>query len=965
MRYNLPDTMQGKQVRCKKCGNVFPVNGNAAPPAAARQSVKAAPPPAPAPTPASVPVGAQDQSGAPSEPAKKSGSGTVAIILGVVAIGFLGCLGLGGGAAWYFWPSKQQREVAERQAAENLFNDLAKDMSKDMPADMPVPQVKDGKVTIPNPDKGQPPIELDPNKIDPSKLPDPSKLVPDAGKVIEKANPPEQQVQLPDVLKPDPKVSVEAWLILKEDRPLKSFAVSPDGKMLAVGYGYNFKQGYTTFDIGDGQVKQTVKLPGAVHALAISPDGKTVATIMHEGDVTLHDADGKAIKTIKREKFSFTGLAFAPDGKTLAASTKEGVVSTVRLYDSKTGELQKTLEEVHRLGVRSLVFTADGKTIVTAGDAAVVNGSRSKGEVKAWDLDSGTGRVVSQNLPGYMISNAAISSDGKVVAAAYYRGEPRLWEVASGKELRVFNTGGQDVWSVAFSPDNKLLAVGQSDNKVRFFDVNSGKDYGGFKLQSIPWQLAFMPDGKSILIRQNESVELWPLAAARSFGVVEDPLAKLPKPPPKTDPPAKTDPPPKSTDLRKLIIGKWELVKSERSGVAGTALEFTSLLKMIRTEPNKPKGEEVGYAINFNFLATVRGETFEIKTLNERELIWADRQGKTEEFKRIGDAPKPDPVAKTDPPKPDPAKPDPPKPVTKTDPPKPDPVTKTEPPAKPKPEDMKQFLGVWNGNAGGFPEIWTFKEDNGQLVISAIYKRGNAVVGSWTGKDVKVTKGQVTFTEIWEKKPVPSWVSPMPVMVVPDGDRLKYSWGQNNYTDGSSFLSRVSTPAPAGTDPLVGTWNWFNGGTATVLADGTLLRNGKQAGTWKVIDASKRLYQLTWPAYNAIDDLTLSADGKNLEGKNQNGLRVTATRAGDKDPVVGTWKWFDGSQVTVAENGSFTQNGKRGGTWRAMDAGKREYQLRWSPPKKSVDELTLSADGKSLDGKNQFGQRVTGTKTGD
>jgi predicted Zn finger-like uncharacterized protein len=231
-RYNVPDNLAGKRFRCQKCGNVFQVTAGSAPAVpdwladvqAASPATAAPTPSAPAPSspaPAEPPV-SPEQPAATSEPAKKSGGGIlVGCLVAFLAVGFLGCLGAGG-AAWYFWPSKQQRELAERQAAEKRLNDMVEEMSKGMPADAPVPQVEDGKVLIPNPEKGKPPIELDPSNIDPSKLPDPTKI--DRSKVPDPVKPPDVKVDLP---KPDQTAKGDP----NENKPidlLKLFKVDKD-----------------------------------------------------------------------------------------------------------------------------------------------------------------------------------------------------------------------------------------------------------------------------------------------------------------------------------------------------------------------------------------------------------------------------------------------------------------------------------------------------------------------------------------------------------------------------------------------------------------------------------------------------------------------------------------------------------------------------------------------------------------
>jgi hypothetical protein len=75
---------------------------------------------------------------------------------------------------------------------------------------------------------------------------------------------------------------------------------------------------------------------------------------------------------------------------------------------------------------------------------------------------------------------------------------------------------------------------------------------------------------------------------------------------------------------------------------------------------------------------------------------------------------------------------------------------------------------------------------------------------------------------------------------------------------------------------VLGTWSWFNGKTVTISPDHTLKADG-DSGTWKAVSADGRTVQLSW-ASSWVDTLTLSADGKRLEGHNNEGNEVSGTR---------------------------------------------------------------------------------------
>jgi WD40 repeat protein len=60
----------------------------------------------------------------------------------------------------------------------------------------------------------------------------------------------------------------------------------------------------------------------------------------------------------------------------------------------------------------------------------------------------------------------AFSPDGRLLASGSYDYDTiKLWEVASGREVRTLSGHTNDVTSVAFSPDGRLLASGSGDTR--------------------------------------------------------------------------------------------------------------------------------------------------------------------------------------------------------------------------------------------------------------------------------------------------------------------------------------------------------------------------------------------------------------------------------------------------------------------------------------------------------------------
>jgi len=95
----------------------------------------------------------------------------------------------------------------------------------------------------------------------------------------------------------------------------------------------------------------------------------------------------------------------------------------------------------------------------------------------------------------------------------------RLWDIASGKEIRRFAQEG--ISYSAFSPNARMLASTRWPNVIQLWDLLTGKEVRRIEAQHVPGKLAFSPDGRTLLASNSNSVgadftvRLWDVATGK------------------------------------------------------------------------------------------------------------------------------------------------------------------------------------------------------------------------------------------------------------------------------------------------------------------------------------------------------------------------------------------------------------------------------------------------------------------
>ncbi|MBN1430498.1 MAG: serine/threonine protein kinase [Anaerolineae bacterium] len=237
-----------------------------------------------------------------------------------------------------------------------------------------------------------------------------------------------------------------------------SVALSPDGKILASG---SLDKTVILWDLQTDEPIYTLETPDEVHSMAFYPDG-TVLLVGGRNGYTTHwsPQTGQQVSeghyALPPESIS---VAISPDQTAYTFAARE---FSIPVLDPLTYEWLKAVEYPSSVWV--VTYSPDG-TVIAAGldnGAIILRDSKTDEEID----------VLEGHTEG--INSLAFSPDGNMLASASKDKTVILWDTETGEILHTLARHTDVVNSVAWSPNSDILASASLDGTIILWDPATG-----------------------------------------------------------------------------------------------------------------------------------------------------------------------------------------------------------------------------------------------------------------------------------------------------------------------------------------------------------------------------------------------------------------------------------------------------------------------------------------------------------
>ena len=297
---------------------------------------------------------------------------------------------------------------------------------------------------------------------------------------------------------------------LEHEGSVQAIALSPDGRYLATAsqdYPVRVWEMTNGREVARLEHERVVTAVNIDMGVAFSPDGHYLATASGDHTARVWEAtSGREVMRLTHQDLVWT-VAFSPDGHYLATASQD---CTARVWEATSGHEVTRLP--HEREVRVVTFSPDGTFLATA----------SSSIARVWEATRG--REVGRLLHDNIVKAVTFSPDGTYLVSASSDHTARVWEPSGYREVARITHPGK-VNAAAFSPDGAYLATASADlwfpqdSVAQLWEPATGQELGCMKHEGRIFAVVFSPDGQYLATASGDyTARVWEVASSREVG---------------------------------------------------------------------------------------------------------------------------------------------------------------------------------------------------------------------------------------------------------------------------------------------------------------------------------------------------------------------------------------------------------------------------------------------------------------
>jgi WD40 repeat protein len=254
------------------------------------------------------------------------------------------------------------------------------------------------------------------------------------------------------------------------------------------------------WDATTGRELLKLEHPAPLTIARFSPDGKTVATGADDGVVRTWDArSGAALRTMTGHTGIIADVAWDSAGARIVSAGRDG---TARVWSAETGEVVRVLDGHGGAALSGVAFQPGRDVVATIGGDNVT---------RLWDV--ATGRQLKAFEDRQQRRAVAFDRTGARVVSTTLNRSPRVWNVESGAVELELNGHLGTVRRAGWNADGTFLLTASYDGTMRIWDASQGDLLAVLPIPDA-WVMcaSFSPDGSRIVAGRGDGIaEIWEL----------------------------------------------------------------------------------------------------------------------------------------------------------------------------------------------------------------------------------------------------------------------------------------------------------------------------------------------------------------------------------------------------------------------------------------------------------------------